>query len=242
MSAGGEVTIRTERLNLGIESAQAHGSLSPGMYALMSVSDTGAGMDEKIRERVFEPFFTTKEVGKGTGLGLSIVYGIVKQHEGFIGIESQPGKGTTVKVYLPLIPGELEPVEEEESVLPQGGNETLLFAEDDPAVRGIVKNLLEEFGYTVIDAIDGEDAVRKFAAHQDAIGLVVLDVIMPRMNGKEAYEKIKGIRPDVKTVFMSGYTSDVLQSKFILEDGLHFLQKPVSPATLLRKIREVLDA
>jgi PAS domain S-box-containing protein len=242
MSAGGEVTIRTERLNVGIDSAQAHGSLSPGMYAVMSVSDTGEGMDEKIRERVFEPFFTTKEVGKGTGLGLSIVYGIVKQHEGYIGIESQPGKGTTVKVYLPLIPGELEPAEEEESVLPQGGSETLLFAEDDPAVRGIVKNLLEEFGYTVIDAIDGEDAVKKFAAHQDAIRLVVLDVIMPRMNGKEAYETIKGIRSDVKTVFMSGYASDVLQSKFILEDGLHFLQKPVSPATLLRKIREVLDA
>lgn len=242
MSAGGEVTIRTERLTLGDESAQAQGSLSPGMYALMSVSDTGTGMDEKIRERVFEPFFTTKEVGKGTGLGLSIVYGIVKQHEGFVGIESQPGRGTTMKVYLPLIPGDLEQRKEEESVLPQGGNETLLFAEDDSAVRGIVKNLLEEFGYTVIDAVDGDDAVKKFTAHQDAIRLVVLDVIMPRMNGKEAYEKIKGIRSGVRTVFMSGYTSDVLQSKFILEDGLHFLQKPVSPATLLRKIREVLDA
>jgi len=190
---------------------------------------------------VFEPFFTTKEIGKGTGLGLSIVYGIVKQHNGFITVYSEVGRGTIFKIYLPVI----TPPEAETGVAELapfvGGTETILVAEDDAEVRKLTKNLLEEFGYSVIEAEDGEDAVVKFLKHKKHIELVILDVVMPRKNGKEVYESIRRMKPDMKALFTSGYTADVIHKKGVLDEELDFISKPVSPKQLLSKIRELLD-
>ena len=241
MPSGGLVSISTECTELSDDSIHLPADVKPGEYALLTISDSGTGMDEKTRERVFDPFFTTKEVGKGTGLGLSSTYGTIKQHNGYIDLLSTPGIGTTVKIFLPLIPAYAERTEAEEPALPKGGHETILFAEDESSVRVTTKELLEEFGYTVIAAVDGEDAVSLFRENKDAVRLLLLDVIMPKMNGKEAYEKIKSMCPDIKTIFMSGYSADILQSRFLFEDGLHYIAKPVSPVELLNTIRKVLD-
>lgn len=228
-------------MELESDFTKMHGALKPGEYAFLSVSDTGEGMPEDVKTRVFEPFFTTKEVGKGTGLGLSIIYGIVQQHEGHISLDSMPGIGTTVMIYLPLYIAGNKQADGEKNFLPEGGSETVLLAEDDAIMRYIIKKLLEEFGYTVMEAVDGEEAVKMFIEQKDHIGLVVLDIIMPKMNGKEVYEVINKIRPDVRTIFTSGYDADILQSRFILDEGLHFIAKPISPVRFLKKIREVLD-
>jgi len=242
MPNGGTLTIDVHREKLDKEFTKTHGYGKPGAYALISVSDTGIGMDEKTRARIFEPFFTTKEVGKGTGLGLSIVYGIVKQHNGFINAYSETGKGTTFKIYLPLLRGAVEkvkPADVAASIII--GTETVLIAEDDDSVRKISKKLLETFGYTVIEAVNGEEAVKRYMENKDNIRLLILDVIMPKKSGKEAYEQIREVSPGIKTLFMSGYTADVIQTKWIVEKGLDFISKPSSPTDFLRKIREVLD-
>jgi len=216
---------------------------TPGHYAMLAVSDTGGGMAEATRARIFEPFFTTKEVGKGTGLGLAIVYGIVKQHNGFINVYSEAGNGTAFKIYLPLIQEEKAQIyspEELQEVM--GGMETLLVVEDNPAVRKLNKALLEIYGYRVIEAVDGQDAVGKFVEHQDDIKLVIMDVVMPKMNGKEALTEMAKIQPGVKALFTSGYTPDVVHKKGILLEGVHFIPKPSQPQALLKKIREVLGA
>jgi len=241
MPSGGLISISTEYAELYEDHIDIPADIRPGKYALLIICDSGTGMDEKTRDRIFDPFFTTKEVGKGTGLGLSSAYGIIKQHNGYIEVYSSPGIGTAVKVFLPLIPTLDEGTETGESALPKGGHETILFAEDESSVRGTTKELLEEFGYTVIAAVDGEDAVGLFRENKDAVRLLLLDVIMPKMNGKEVYEEIKMMRPDIKTIFMSGYSADILQSRFLIEDGLHYIAKPVSPVVLLKTIREVLD-
>ncbi|MEK7850463.1 MAG: response regulator, partial [Deltaproteobacteria bacterium] len=199
------------------------------------------GMDEKTRERIFEPFFTTKEAGKGTGLGLSIVYGIVKQHSGYINTYSEIGKGTAFKIYLPIIKMKEGEIKHEEPVVSVTGSETVLMAEDDATVRKLSKTLLETFGYKVIEAVDGEDAVEKFMENKDKIQLVILDVIMPKKNGKEAYDLIRKAESGVKTLFMSGYTADDTKRRGILEEGLDFVSKPISPSAFLKKVREVLD-
>jgi PAS domain S-box-containing protein len=239
MNGGGFLTIRTEKT---IVNSADEKQARPGEYACITVTDTGMGMDRKTKERIFEPFFTTKEVGKGTGLGLAMVYGIISQHNGWIAVSSQQGKGATFAVYLPLLnvpAGDRAAV----SALPlQGGSETVLLAEDNVDVRMLAITVLEEAGYTVFGAADGEEAVQIFEDNRDSIDLLVLDVIMPRKNGKESYEYIKGIKPEIKTLFMSGYTSDVLQSRAVFEEGLKFIQKPISPAQLLQRVREVLDA
>jgi CheY-like chemotaxis protein len=241
MPEGGCLTIETRPVRIDEEYVKRHIFATPGMYALLSVTDTGIGMDEKTKERIFEPFFTTKEVGKGTGLGLAIVHGIVKQHNGKINVYSEPGRGTTFKIYLPLIGKEAVEAEISELPPPKGGTETILLAEDDETVRELIKNILEESGYKMIEAVDGEDAVEKFKGNKDRIHLALFDVIMPKKNGKEACEEIKSIIPDIKTIFMSGYTADIVSRKGILEEGLAFIAKPVSPDELLRKVREVLD-
>ncbi|HCZ11376.1 MAG TPA: hybrid sensor histidine kinase/response regulator, partial [Nitrospiraceae bacterium] len=186
-------------------------------------------------------FFTTKEVGKGTGLGLSIAYGIIKQHEGYINCYSERGMGTTFKIYLPEIDveGKEEKPAGESSII--GGSETILLAEDDNATRKLTKEVLVKFGYNIIEAVDGEEAVLKFSDNKDKIQLLLLDVIMPKKNGREAFNEIDGINPGIKTIFMSGYTDDIIHEKGILEEGINFLTKPVSPKALLKKVREVLD-
>ena len=181
-------------------------------------------------------------MGRGTGLGLAMVYGIIKQHDGFINVYSELEKGTTFKIYLPLINSE---VEEKVGVMlaayPEGGTETVLVAEDDQAVRKLTMNVLERFGYKVIAAEDGEEAIKKFKENKKEIQLLLLDVIMPKKNGKEVYEEIKKINPRIKTIFLSGYTANLIHKKGILEEGLNFMLKPVSPKELLKKVREALD-
>ena len=241
MPEGGCLTIRTETGVLDHEFIKMHGYGKPGSYALISVADTGTGMDGKTKERIFEPFFTTKEVGKGTGLGLSIVYGIVKQHNGYITCYSEPGKGTAFKIYLPAIDRKVSSTEDSVSFPSSGGTETILLAEDDAVVRALMKEVLEQSGYTVIEAADGEDAIGVFARNRDRVRLLILDVIMPKKNGKEAYEEIRKNCPDVKVIFSSGYTADILYKKRVLDGEFKLISKPVSPTDLLRQVRETLD-
>ncbi|MCL4536467.1 MAG: ATP-binding protein [Nitrospirae bacterium] len=241
MPHGGILTISTEVANLNNEFIKTHGYGEIGKYALISVSDTGMGMDKNTKERIFEPFFTTKEFGRGTGLGLAIVYGIIKQHNGYINCYSEPGRGTIFRIYLPLIKSKTEKIEQAAIPELRGGTETVLIAEDDTAISKLIKGLLQEFGYTVIDAKDGEDAVHKFVENKDMVQILLLDVVMPRKNGKETFEEIKKIKPGIKAIFMSGYTADIINEKGILEEGINFIPKPISPHELLRKVREILD-
>jgi PAS domain S-box-containing protein len=240
MPKGGTMRIETGIVTLDEEFIALHGYGEPGKYALLSVSDTGTGMNDKTREHIFEPFFTTKEVGKGTGLGLSSVYGIVKQHSGYITVDSTLGKGTTFRIYLPLVHGEEEKKTSLEQGYVQGGNETILVAEDDPAVRMLVTDILHRFGYTTIEAVDGQDALRKFNGSKH-IDLIIIDVVMPRMDGKELYEEIKRMNPNIKVLFTSGYTREVVIDKGVEDSMVDFIKKPIEPRELLGKVREVLD-
>lgn len=241
MPDGGSLIIRTGLVKFDYKFIKAHGSGRPGSYALISVEDTGHGMDERTKERIFEPFFTTKEVGKGTGLGLSMVYGIIRQHEGYVNAYSEPGKGTTFKIYLPLIKSKVEEVKEAELPYIKRGTETVLVAEDDAQVRELTKEVLEGFGYKVMEAVDGEDAIKIFNENKNNVHLLILDVIMPKKDGKEVYDEIKKVRPDIKAIFISGYTADLIYKKGILEEGLDLILKPISLDELLIKAREVLD-
>ncbi len=241
MPDGGELTIQTGMVNVESSYAETHVFENTGMYAVLSVSDTGIGMDHTIRENIFEPFFTTKEVGKGTGLGLAMVYGMVKQHGGNIKVYSEPGKGTTFRIYLPMITNTVEVEPEAAQPAPLGGGETILLAEDDPQVREITGMYLREFGYKVIEAENGEEAAKRFLENKDTIAIVLLDVIMPVKNGRDAYEAIKKLNPDIKAIFMSGYTDEIISRKGILEKGFDFISKPINPDAMMRKIREVLD-
>ncbi|MCL5236404.1 MAG: PAS domain S-box protein [Nitrospirae bacterium] len=242
MPEGGRLTISTELIELDIEFTRRHRYGEPGLYAALSVTDTGGGIDAKTKERIFEPFFTTKEVGKGTGLGLSIVYGIVKQHNGYINVYSELGKGAAFKIYLPLVGSDIGKTEPEAGIIAvKGGDETILVAEDNEKVRGLTKTVLGEFGYTVIEAVDGNDAVRKFMENRDKVQLLLLDVVMPEKNGREAYEEIKAVWPDIKVIFTSGYTADIITRKGVPEGALDFISKPAPPRELLIKVREVLD-
>lgn len=243
MPDGGRLIIETELVEFDDAYRKAHGYGKRGKYARISITDTGRGMDKRTRERIFEPFFTTKELGKGTGLGLSIVYGIIKQHNGYVNVYSEADRGTAFKIYLPIIESEVEEKEAPSAASSQikGGSETLLVAEDDGEVRKFTKTLLERFGYKVKEAEDGEDAVMKFMENKDEVQLLILDVIMPKRNGKEAYEEIRKIRPDTKALFTSGYTADIINKKGILDEGLNFISKPFSTNDLLKKVREALD-
>lgn len=239
MPNGGSLTISTDIMEIDDAFIKAHGYGVKGTYALMSVSDTGAGMDEITKQKIFEPFFTTKEVGKGTGLGLAIVYGIVKQHNGYVNVYSEPGKGTTFRMYLPLTKSFAEKAEIEVHTVSPTGTETLLIAEDDEAVRKFMKITLESHGYNVIEAFDGKDAMAKFMENKDKIHLLLLDVIMPNINGKEVHNAIKETSPGIKTIFMSGYCKNMIDT--IFEEGVVLISKPISPTELLENVRVVLD-
>jgi PAS domain S-box-containing protein len=238
MPNGGILTISTKRVLLDDQFKSIHGFGAKGDFAAISVVDTGPGMDAKTREKIFEPFFTTKEVGKGTGLGLSIIYGIVEQHNGFIDVSSELDRGTTFIVYLPLTEKGIESkINLPEDIL--RGTETILIAEDNDDLRTLTKTVLESNGYTVIEAMDGSEAVAKFLEHMP--DFTILDVVMPKKNGKEVYDEIKRINPQAKGLFTSGYTDDILHQKGIMEEGLNFISKPFSPIELLRTIRKILD-
>ena len=242
MPQGGLLSIKTGIMELDHDFIRVHGYGREGRYALLSVSDTGVGMDENTRHRIFEPFFTTKEVGKGTGLGLAIVYGMVKQHNGYITVYSEPGKGTTFNLYLPLVAEAIAAVSPVEQGMPEGGRATILVAEDDNSVRNLDRAVLEGFGYTVITAVDGDDALAKYSEHQDRIQLLLLDIVMPKKNGRLVYDEIRKIRPGIKVLFTSGYASELIHRKGFLDDSLNFIAKPVSPRDLLRKVKETLEA
>jgi PAS domain S-box-containing protein len=242
MPDGGSMLLSLDRCEMGGSFIQNHGFGEPGKYAVFAVSDSGMGMDRQTRERIFEPFFTTKRIGKGTGLGLAIVYGIVQQHNGFIEVTSEPGQGSTFHVYLPEIETEHLCDSFTYEAEPAGGTETILLAEDEQAVRALVRSVLEKYGYTVLEADNGADAVERFREHRDRIDLLILDVIMPKMNGKDVFNVIRKESPQMKALFMSGYTGDILSNKGIQEEGLSFIPKPVPPKALLRKVRYVLEA
>jgi PAS domain S-box-containing protein len=244
MPQGGKLTIETANVELNEKYVNNHVGVKPGSYVRVSVSDTGVGMTPEVRERVFEPFFTTKEKGKGTGLGLSTVYGIVKQSKGNIWVYSEPGKGTTFKVYLPQVE---EPLEEEkekarrlERELPHGG-ETVLVAEDDGDVRSLVVQILKKQGYKVLEAANGEEAFMICEKHEGAIDLLVTDVVMPVMSGRELTDRLLLLQPKIKILYMSGYTDEAIVRHGVLEEGVNFFQKPFSMEALVLKVREVLD-
>jgi CheY-like chemotaxis protein len=244
MPYGGKLTITTELAQLPRTILVTTPSHYERNYACITVTDTGIGMDEQTKERIFEPFFTTKEVGKGTGLGLSTVYGIVHQYEGYIEVESELGKGTTFKIYLPLIEGRAEEEEKKEiAPLPAfSGKGTILVAEDEDAVRAVVKKVLEEAGYKVIEASNGEEAIEQFAQNENEIDFLLLDVIMPKKNGKEVYQEIRKRKPDIKVLFVTGYAAEVITQQAIIQEGLAVIPKPVLPTELLMKIKDILTS
>ena len=242
MPNGGSLIIESGWMEMDDETIKVRSYGKRGTYAIISVTDSGSGIDERTKARIFEPFFTTKEVGKGTGLGLSTVYGIVKQNNGYINVYSEPGMGTTFKIYLPMIQSEHEgPLPVLMDISSVKGSETILVAEDDKVVREFTINILESAGYKTIEANNGVDAAHKFLENQDRIHLLLLDVIMPGKNGKEVYDEARKIKPGIKALFLSGYSENIIHTRGILEKGIEFLPKPISKNDLLVKIREILD-
>jgi two-component system, cell cycle sensor histidine kinase and response regulator CckA len=242
MPQGGKLGIETADVELDASDAERHPSLAPGSYAVLTVADSGVGMDAATRERIFEPFFTTKEKGKGTGLGLATVFGIVKQSRGHVEVHSEPGAGTTFKVYFPCTDRAIEPAPASAAVTVLRGSETILLVEDDEQVRALNAAVLRRSGYRVLDAKDGILALVASEKLADPIHLLLTDVIMPRMNGRELAERITSARPATKVLFLSGYASDSIVRNGVLDLGVAFLQKPATPKSLLQKVGEVLDA
>jgi PAS domain S-box-containing protein len=242
MPRGGKIVIETAKVDLDGRYVGMHFAVRPGPYVMLAVSDTGTGMDAGTLERAFEPFFTTKEVGKGTGLGLSTVYGIVKQSGGNIWVYSEAGRGTTFKIYLPRVEEEEIPAGTDDGAEPARGSETLLLVEDEAAVRGLAREVLLESGYTVIEAADGAEALLKVGEHGGPIHLLVTDIVMPGMSGKDLAQRLSEIDQQCRVLYMSGYTDDAIVRHGVLEPGTDFLEKPFSPDVLTRKVRAVLDA
>ena len=240
MPGGGRLAIATREMVVEEGSEALYDLPAPGRYVLISVADTGNGIDKEALGRIFEPFYSTKEVGKGTGLGLSIVHGIIKQHGGSVLVNSEPGKGTTFNIYLPLLEVRAVRPESKKPAPHVGGSENILVVEDDEVVRFLTKRILETAGYRVIAADNGEEAVARFKEHDD-ISLILSDVIMPRKNGKEMFDELKRIKPGIKVIFITGYSADIIQSKGLNDEGVNFLTKPFDKIELLQKTREVLD-
>ena len=242
MPAGGALTIATGNTVLDAGFAAAHPGAQGGDHVVLTVSDTGTGMSADVLRHVFEPFFTTKEPGKGTGLGLATAYGIVKQSGGYITVESEPGRGTTFRIYFPRAAGVADLSQSgRRRVVSQGGAETILLVEDEPSVRRLARRILETNGYTVLDAATGDEALEAARAHSGDIHLVATDVIMPGMNGRALWDRLRQLRPTARVLFLSGYTDDVIARHGVLESDTAFLQKPFTSLELARKVREVLD-
>jgi PAS domain S-box-containing protein len=242
MPKGGKLTIETANVDLDQAYTRAHVAVEPGPYVMISVSDTGVGMPPEIRDRVFEPFFTTKEKGKGTGLGLSTVYGIVKQSGGDLWVYSEPGKGTTFKIYLPRIDEPLEESREKvvREELPRG-SESILIVEDDEGVRKLAVQFLQMQGYTVLEACQGKDALSVCEKHKKPIHLMVSDVVMPGMDGRELGKQLEVFYPGMKVLYMSGYTDNTIVHHGVLDRGMNYIKKPFTIDGLARKVREALD-
>lgn len=243
MPGGGKLTIETENVELDEADAKRFVDIQPGSYVVLTVKDTGIGMDAETRERIFEPFFTTKDVGKGTGLGLSTAYGIIKQGNGHIQVFSEPGEGTTFEIYLPQVGGKEIDRQSQilaETTIPQGA-ETVLLAEDDETVRQLAEKILRQYGYTVLEAKNGEEALQVGARHNGPIHLLLTDVMMTGMNGHELADHLLSTRPELKVVYMSGYMDDTVSRHILEESETNFIQKPFSPNDLMRKVHESLN-
>jgi nitrogen-specific signal transduction histidine kinase len=242
MINGGRLTIETANVELDEAYARGHIAVKPGRYVMLSVSDTGAGMTPEVKQQVFEPFFTTKEKGKGTGLGLSTVYGIVKQSGGNIWVYSEPGQGTTFKIYLPRVDEPLEEFRERvfQEELPQG-KETVLVVEDEEAVRQLAVRILKRQGYTVLGVPDGDSALVICEEQKEPIHLILTDVVMPGMSGRQLVDRFSKVRQDFKVLYMSGYTDNAIVQHGVLGEGVNYIQKPFTVDALARKVREVLD-
>jgi PAS domain S-box-containing protein len=242
MPTGGKLTIETANIELDADYAGRHVAVTPGPHVMLAVSDTGRGMDAATKERLFEPFFTTKEKGKGTGLGLATVYGIVKQHGGHIWVYSEPGQGATFKIYLPRVAeavADAKPPAEPETV---GGGETILIVEDEGSVCSIAERALKAQGYAVLTASSAEEAEQLFLKQPKQIALLLTDVVLPGMNGRNLYDRLKGREPDLKVIYMSGYTDNAIVHQGVLDVGTAFMQKPFMIETVARKVRQVLDS
>ncbi len=242
MPDGGKLIFETSNVELDETYARTHIGVTPGPYVMLAVTDTGIGMTNEVHANIFEPFFTTKEKGKGTGLGLSTVYGIIKQSKGNIWVHSEPGKGSTFKVYLPRL-GETVRIKEEAAKTEDSlqGSETILLVEDDGMVRNTALNILQNYGYSVLCARDGEDAFNLCLQHKEPVQLMLTDMVMPGMSGKKLAQRLEELRPEMKVLFMSGYTDNAIVHKRLLDKGIAFIQKPFSPVDLGRKVREVLN-
>jgi CheY-like chemotaxis protein len=238
----GRIIIETTTASFDAAYCAHHVEVLPGDYVVLSVTDDGCGMDSRTRENVFEPFYTTKGTGKGTGLGLATVYGIVKQNKGLINIYSEPGQGSIFRIYLPRNKEhEITDREKKQTVAVHPGNETLLLVEDDPSLLRMTSMMLERQGYHLLKASTIEEALTFVRDYDGDIQLMITDVIMPDMNGRELADQVKAIKPDVKVLFMSGYTASVIADRGILDDGLNFIQKPFTKQDLAVKVRETLD-
>jgi CheY-like chemotaxis protein len=236
----GRITIETQ--NITIDDSCYVSNFIPGEYVMLSVSDDGCGMDKDIIKNIFEPFFTTKEMGKGTGLGLATVYGIVRQNNGFINVYSEPNKGTTFKIYLPRYEDKAPLISEKGPVETiTGGIETVLMVEDEPMLLEPAKAILEKLGYTVLTATTPGEAIHLAGEYTGEIHLLITDVIMPGMNGRDLAKELCSLHPNFKCLFMSGYTSDVIAHHGVLEKGVNFIQKPFTRKDLSTKVREVMD-
>ncbi|HJX30568.1 MAG TPA: response regulator, partial [Thermodesulfobacteriota bacterium] len=241
MPKGGKLLLETANAELDEEYTRSHVGMIPGAYVLLSITDTGIGMTEEVREQIFDPFFTTKEKSKGTGLGLSTVYGIVKQSGGDIYVYSEPGKGTTFKVYLPRVfepPEDLKKATREEIFL---GKEMILIVEDDRMVRRLAVDILRRQGYRVLEATEGGEALVMCEKEKEAIDLILTDIVMPHMSGPEFIERLRQVRKDFKVLYMTGYTDEAIVRHGILEEGIELIHKPFTIQKLSRKVREVLD-
>jgi signal transduction histidine kinase len=238
----GKVTIETHNVLFDAVDCSDHMEAHPGEYVLLAVSDNGRGMDQATQAHLFEPFFTTKEIGQGTGLGLATVYGIVRQNNGFITLYSQPGQGTTFKVYLPRFAGMVvEPTVESTQEAPKGHGEMVLLVEDEALNLNVTKAMLEDLGYEVLTACTPGEALQQARAHAGEIGLLITDVVMPEMNGWDLARLLREIRPDLKCLFSSGYTADVIAHRSVLDEGVHFLQKPFTMRDLAINVRKALE-
>jgi len=241
MPQGGRLTIETQNMETDQDFCRMHPYARVGSFILLSVSDTGIGMDAATAEQVFEPFFTTKELGKGTGLGLATVYGVVKQHSGFINVYSEPGKGTTFRIYLPAGTGIAKPREPKRNDQIPTGTETILFAEDNDGLREAGKEMLEKLGYRVILASNGTEAVELFTKNPELFDLILLDVVMPKVSGPEAFSRMAAVRSDLRVIFSTGYTAEAASLISLTEQGAVVLQKPYSLKNMGQTVRAILD-